>query len=66
MRSPGRVFTRAQIIDAAFGPDFDGFDRTVDTHIWSLRRKLHDRQDERRLILCEPGIGYRLAESDGA
>lgn len=64
MRSPGRVFTRAQIIAAALDPDFDGFDRTVDTHIWSLRRKLTDRRGGRRLIVSEPGVGYRLAEDD--
>ena len=62
MRQPGRVFTRSQIIDAALGPDFDGFDRTVDTHIWSLRRKLGDRQGTSRLIHSEPGVGYRFAE----
>lgn len=62
MRQPGRVFTRSQIIDAALGPDFDGFDRTVDTHIWNLRRKLGDRQGASRLIHSEPGVGYRFAD----
>ncbi len=62
MRQPGRVFTRTQIIEGALGPNFDGFDRTVDTHIWSLRRKLDDRRGDRRLIVSEPGVGYRLAD----
>jgi DNA-binding response OmpR family regulator len=62
MRQPGRVFTRSQIIDVALGPDFDGFDRTVDTHVWNLRRKLGDRQGASRLIQSEPGVGYRFAE----
>lgn len=64
MRSPGRVFTRARIIEAALGADFDGFDRTIDTYIWSLRRKLGDRRDHTQLIVSEPGVGYRLAEAD--
>ena len=40
IKEPGRVFTRDQIIDRAFGYDFEGFDRTVDAHVSSLRRKL--------------------------
>jgi len=39
-REPGRVFSRAQLIDEALGYDFVGFDRTVDVHILNLRRKL--------------------------
>ena len=40
MRQPGRTFTRDEIIDRVLGDDFDGFDRTVDAHVSSLRRKL--------------------------
>ena len=64
MRRPGRVFTRSQIIAAALGPDFDGFDRTVDTHIWNLRRKLSGRPGRPRLIHAEPGVGYRFADPE--
>jgi DNA-binding response OmpR family regulator len=64
MRSPGRVFTRAQLIDQALGPCFDGLDRTIDTHVWSLRRKLGERRGAPRVILSEPGVGYRLGDSD--
>jgi DNA-binding response OmpR family regulator len=56
MRRPGRVFTRAHLIDSAIGPDYDGVERTIDTHVWSLRKKLGDRS----VITAEPGIGYRL------
>jgi two-component system response regulator RegX3 len=65
MLRPGRVLTRARLIERAIGPDFDGFDRTVDTHIWSLRKKLGDRREGgQRLIVSEPGIGYRLSTPD--
>lgn len=62
MRRPGRVFTRTQIIEGALGPEFEGFDRTVDTHIWSLRRKIGDRRGPEGLIQSEPGVGYRLRD----
>jgi DNA-binding response OmpR family regulator len=60
MSRPGRVFTRNQLIELALGPDFDGLDRTIDTHIWSLRRKLGDRPGAPRYIHSEPGVGYRM------
>jgi DNA-binding response OmpR family regulator len=40
MRHPGRTFTRDELMARAFGPDYDGLDRTIDTHITNLRRKL--------------------------
>jgi DNA-binding response OmpR family regulator len=59
--SPGQVFTRAQLIEKAFGYDFDGFERNVDVHITSLRRKL-DAGDGRgkHLIRTVYGLGYKL------
>lgn len=63
MARPGRVFTRAQLIELALGDDFDGFDRTIDTHIWSIRRKLGDNKAAPRYIFSEPGIGYRFANA---
>lgn len=62
MQQPGRVFTRSQLIDRALGPDFDGTDRAVDTHIWSLRRKLGEPRGRPRYILSELGVGYRMRE----
>ncbi|HKO57365.1 MAG TPA: response regulator transcription factor [Thermoanaerobaculia bacterium] len=56
-RHPGRVFTRAQLLDAVRGSDADAFDRAVDSHIKNLRRKL-----EPRYIETIYGIGYRMAD----
>lgn len=61
MSRPGRVLTRAQLIDLALGDDFDGFDRTIDTHIWSIRKKLGESRADPRFIFSELGIGYRFA-----
>lgn len=57
---PGRVFTRSQLIESALGIDFDGFDRTVDTHIWSIRKKLNENRLSPRYIMSEVGVGYRM------
>ena len=47
MRNRGRTFTRDQIIDRVFGYDFNGFDRTVDTHISNLRSKIEANPNNR-------------------
>ena len=60
MRNPGRVFSREEIIDRVFGDDFDGFDRTVDTHVSNLRKKIQVRPDGPRYITTAYGVGYRF------
>jgi two-component system, OmpR family, alkaline phosphatase synthesis response regulator PhoP len=60
-RNPGRVFSREELVGRVFGPDFDGFDRTVDVHITNLRKKLDD--NSRRWIATVHGIGYRFGGS---
>ena len=60
--SPGRVFTRQQLLDQVLGVDYDGFERTIDTHIWSLRKKLGEPPGKPVYILSEPGVGYRMSE----
>ena len=60
MREPGRVFTRAQLIEKALGGEFDGFDRTIDVHIYNLRRKLEIEPDNPRYIKTIYGAGYKF------
>ena len=60
MEAPGRVLSREQIIRGAFGDVFAGFDRTVDTHISNLRKKLSAASDGRRCIHTVYGMGYRF------
>jgi DNA-binding response OmpR family regulator len=59
---PGRVFTRAQIIDKAFGFDHQVLERTVDAHVMNLRRKIEDDVTTPRYVQTVYGRGYRLAE----
>ncbi len=64
MVQPGRTFSRDQIIDQVFGDEFDGFDRTVDAHVSSLRRKLAAAADGgHRFIHTVYGSGYRFDPS---
>ena len=63
MREPGRTFSRDQIIDRVFGYDFEGFDRSVDSHVYSLRRKLEAAAGDKRYIHTIYGVGYRLGDA---
>ena len=66
MRHPGRTFTRDEIIGRVLDDDFDGFDRTVDAHVSSLRRKLGSADSTAaRLIQTVYGTGYRLNHPSG-
>jgi len=60
-RHPGRVFTRAQLLDATHSDEAEAFDRAVDSHVKNIRRKL-EPEDGKRLIESVYGIGYRLVE----
>ena len=62
VKEPGRVFSRAQIIDKALGHDFNGFDRTIDVHILKLRRKLEPDPHHPRYLKTVYGAGYKLLE----
>jgi DNA-binding response OmpR family regulator len=61
-RQPGRLFTRAQLLDAVHGVAFESYERAIDTHIKNLRRKIEPNPRQPRYILTVYGVGYRLAE----
>jgi DNA-binding response OmpR family regulator len=61
-RQPGRIFTRAQLLDAVHGVAFESYERAIDTHIKNLRRKIEPDPGRPRYILTVYGVGYRLAE----
>ncbi|MFC1902072.1 response regulator transcription factor [Chloroflexota bacterium] len=61
IKEPGRVFSRAQLIEKAFGYDFEGFDRTIDVHILNLRRKLEPNYRKPRYIKTVYGAGYKFS-----
>jgi DNA-binding response OmpR family regulator len=63
-KEPGRVFSRANLIEEALGYDFQGFDRTIDVHVLNLRRKLEPDPNRPRYIKTVYGVGYRFVEDE--
>jgi two-component system response regulator BaeR len=61
MAHPGRVFSRSELLDRVQGYQFDGYDRTIDSHIKNLRKKISDALPEQDLIITVYGVGYKLA-----
>jgi DNA-binding response OmpR family regulator len=61
-RQPGRVFTRAQLLEALHGVAFESYERAIDTHIKNIRRKIEPDPHQPRYILMVYGVGYKLAE----
>jgi len=60
-RSPGRAFTREELVERAFGSSYEGLDRTIDAHVMRLRRKIEDPARE-PLLVTVFGVGYKLAD----
>ncbi len=64
LKYPNKTFTREELITMALGDDFEGFDRTVDTHIKNLRQKIEDDHKAPRYLQTVHGVGYRLCRED--
>jgi two-component system, OmpR family, alkaline phosphatase synthesis response regulator PhoP len=62
-RQPGRVFTRAQLLDAIHGLEGDAFERAIDTHIKNIRRKIEPDTRNPIYVLTVYGIGYKFADA---
>ena len=62
---PGRVFTRAQLLERVWGDDYFGDDHVVDVHIANLRKKLGDDSASPRYIETVRGVGYRFEGKAG-
>jgi two-component system, OmpR family, alkaline phosphatase synthesis response regulator PhoP len=61
-REPGRIFTRAQLLDAAHGIAFESYERAIDAHIKNIRRKIEPNPRQPRYILMVYGVGYKFAD----
>ena len=61
-RQPGRVFTRAQLLDAVRGVAFEAYERAIDAHIKNIRKKIEPDPRTPRYVLTVFGVGYRFAE----
>ena len=60
LTNPGQIFSREQLVNKAFGIDYDGFDRTIDTHIKNIRQKIEDDPKKPRYIISVYGMGYKF------
>jgi len=61
-REPGRIFTRAQLLDAVHGIAFESYERAIDAHIKNIRRKIEPNPRQPRYILMVYGVGYKFAD----
>ena len=57
---PGRVYSRSELINRVRGYEFDGYERTIDSHVKNLRRKIERDPHDPRIVETILGAGYRL------
>jgi two-component system alkaline phosphatase synthesis response regulator PhoP len=62
---PGRAFSRMDLLDAAQGEAYEGYERTIDVHIKNLRQKLGDEPRDPTYVLTVYGVGYKFNEMIG-
>lgn len=64
-KRPGQVFSRLQLVTVILGYDFEGYDRTIDTHIKNIRHKIEDNPRKPSFIKTVYGAGYKfIGQSD--
>jgi DNA-binding response OmpR family regulator len=61
-RQPGRLFTRAQLLDALHGIAFESYERAIDVHIKNIRHKIEPDPHKPRYLLMVYGVGYKFAD----
>ena len=64
IKHPQKVFSRDNLIALAFGPDFDGYDRVIDTHIKNLRKKVETDPKEPVYVKTVHGMGYKFGGAE--
>jgi two-component system response regulator CpxR len=64
LRSAGSVVGREELTKDVLGREFSPFDRSIDTHVWSLRRKVGNAPDGSERIKSIRGVGYLYALTD--
>lgn len=62
-RYPGRVYSRMELVEKVLGYDFEGYERTIDSHVKNLRAKIGDDPRNPRWIYTVHGVGYRFEVS---
>ena len=61
-QQPGRIFTRAQLLDVLHGVAFESYERAIDAHIKNIRRKIERNPHQPSYILTVYGVGYKFAD----
>jgi DNA-binding response OmpR family regulator len=59
-RYPGRVYSRMELVEKVLGYDFEGYERTIDSHVKNLRAKLSDDPRDPQWLFTIHGVGYRF------
>ncbi len=62
IKQPGRVFSRLELLELAFGFDYQGFERTVDVHVMNLRKKIESDPTQPRYVQTVYGVGYKFED----
>lgn len=65
-RYPGRVYSRMELVEKVLGYDFEGYERTIDSHVKNLRAKMNDDPRQPKWIFTVHGVGYRFENPDKA
>jgi len=60
--SPGRVYNRMQLLDRVQGDAYEGYERTIDSHIKNLRKKIEPDPEQPKYIITVYGVGYKMEE----
>jgi len=60
---PGRVFTRAQLLEAVHGVAFETYERAIDAHVKNIRRKMESDPGRPRFVQTVHGVGYRFTDA---
>ena len=61
-RYPGRVYSRMELVEKVLGYDFEGYERTIDSHVKNLRAKLGDNPRSPKWLHTVHGVGYRFED----
>ena len=64
--APGRVYSRMQLLDKVQGSAYEGYERTIDSHIKNLRKKVETDPERPRYVITVRGVGYKFGEDKNA
>lgn len=64
-RYPGRVYSRMELVEKVLGYDFEGYERTIDSHVKNLRAKIGDDPRDPKWLYTVHGVGYRFEDYKG-